>query len=129
MNPGLQIDDIEERFFVHGRMEILPSCTILFIATSPCALISASAKIFVTRLLEARDQALIFEAGADAGANARLIAAPSCVFCASPDGIRVQFACGSGAAVLLGRRAAFSVALPTRLARLQRQESFRLKVA
>ena len=129
MNPGLQIDDIEERFFVHGRMEILAQLHDLIYRQEAVRIDFGAGESIFTRLLEARDQSLIFEAGADAAANGRLAAAPACVFCASPDGIRVQFACGQAQPLAWGDAAAFSVALPTRLARLQRQESFRLKVA
>lgn len=128
MNPDLNIDGVEARFFVHGRMEILALLNEIIYRHEPVRIEFGAGENFVTQLLEARDQALVFAAGVDAGANARLIASPSCLLLAWPDGIRVQFAAGPVQPISWGDSAAFSVPIPDRLARLQRQESFRIIV-
>ncbi|RJG03072.1 flagellar brake protein [Noviherbaspirillum sedimenti] len=128
MSPDLDIDGIEERFFVHGRMEILALLNELIYRHEPVHIHFGVNGCLVTRLLEAREQALVFEAGKDAEINRRLATSPSCVFVAWPDGIRVQFSADQVQQVSWGGSAACSVAIPARLARLQRQESFRVLV-
>lgn len=128
MGPGLNIDGIEERFFVHGRMEIIALLNELIYRHEPVHMHFGIDGHLVTRLLDAREQALVFEAGADAEINRRLVTSPSCVFVAWPDGIRVQFSANQVQPVCWGGSVACSVALPDRLARLQRQESFRVLV-
>lgn len=128
MTSGENFDGIDERFFVHGRMEILALLNEFIYRNEALHVHVGAAERIVARLLEAREQGLVFEAGADAATNQRLAAASSCIFLASPDGIQVQFETGPPQPVSWGGSAAFSVPLPTRLARLQRQESFRVAV-
>ncbi|QAU33222.1 flagellar brake protein [Janthinobacterium sp. 17J80-10] len=126
MTSGVNFDGIDERFFVHGRMEILALLNEFIYRHEPFHVHFGVAERIVTHLLEARDQALVFEVAEVAAANQRLASASSCTFLACPDGIRVQFAAGPAQPVSWGGSAAFSVPLPSRLARLQRQESFRV---
>ncbi len=129
MNDDLNLDAIDERFFVHGRMAILSHLNELIHRHEPVTLhFDGDGGHFVTRLLEARDKSLIFDAGSDHQANQRLLASNACMFLAYPDGIRVQFAAGAAQPVSWGGSDVFSVPLPDRMARLQRQESFRILV-
>lgn len=128
MTSGVNFDGIEERFFVHGRMEILALLNEFIYRHEPLHVHFGATERILVHLLEARDQTLIFEVTGDIAAGQRLAAASSCTFLACPDGIRVQFAAGPAQAVSWGGSAAFSVPLPMRLARLQRQESFRIVV-
>lgn len=125
MKPGLHIDGIDARFLVHGRMEILALLNELIYYSEPVSVHFGTEECMETRLLEAREHTLIFEAGRNAQVNARLAAASACTFSARPQGIQVLFATGQVEPFSWGDSAAFSVALPTRLARLQRQESVR----
>lgn len=125
MESGVDIDAIEERFLVHGRMEILALLNELIYCGEPVEVRFGSEGSCITRLLEARDQTVVFEASENSQTNIRLAAAADCTFLASPQGIRVMFSAGRAIPLTWGGIAAFSVALPTRLARLQRQESFR----
>ncbi|TCS37846.1 c-di-GMP-binding flagellar brake protein YcgR [Paucimonas lemoignei] len=125
MKPGLHIDGIDARFLVHGRMEILALLNELIYYSEPVSVHFGVDECMETRLLEAREHALVFEAGRDAQANARLAAASACTFSARPQGIQVLFAAERVEPLRWGDSAAFSVALPTKLARLQRQENVR----
>ncbi len=129
MTHGLTIDTIDERFIVHGRMAILSLLNELIHRHEPVTVhFNDDAGCFVTRLLEARDKTLIFDAGSDRQTNQRLLAASACNFLAYPDGIRVQFSSGAVQPVSWDGSDVFCVPLPDRLARLQRQESFRILV-
>lgn len=113
---------------MHGRMEILALLNEFIYRHEPLHVHFGATERILIHLLEARDQTLIFEVAEDGAASKRLATASSCTFLACPDGIRVQFAAGPAQPVLWGGCAAFSVPLPVRLARLQRQESFRIVV-
>ena len=128
MNSGVSFEGIDERFFVHGRMEILALLNEFIYRNEPFQVDCGTGDHIVSHLLEAREQSLVFEASADAATNQRLAAASSCRFLASPDGIQVQFTAGPPQPVSWDGCAAFSVPLPSRLVRLQRQESFRVAV-
>lgn len=127
MNKSLNLDNIDERFFIHGRMEILSQLNDLIYRQEPVTLQFESG-CFVTRLLDARSENLIFEAAGNAHSNQQLLASAACVFLAYPDGIRVQFATPGAQSVSWDDSDAFSVPLPSKLARLQRQESFRIVI-
>jgi c-di-GMP-binding flagellar brake protein YcgR len=125
VEQGLHIDAIEERFLVHGRMEILALLNELIYLHEPISVQFGTERCIETRLLEARDQTLVFEFSDDKQANEQLALASGCTFLANPQGIRVLFAAGPVEPISWGGSAAFSVPLPAKLARLQRQESFR----
>lgn len=127
MEPGLQIDAIEERYFIHGRMEILALLNELIYRGEPVEVRGANGECMAARLLEAREHVLVFAAAEEALLNQHLAEA-DCSFFACPDGIRVLFSTGPATPVSWGGSAAFSVSLPARLARVQRQESVRIVV-
>jgi flagellar brake protein len=129
VNEGLNIDEIEDRFSVRGRMEILNVLNDLIHRCEPVTVIfGGNAERLPTRLLEAHGNVLIFEPGLNDDANARLLKCDSCSFIASPDGIRVHFAAGQATRVSWGGSRAFCVPLPEFVVRVQRQESYRIFV-
>lgn len=130
MHDNLTLDAIDERFFVRGRMEIIDVLNDLILRGEPVMLQPADGgAIMAATLLEVREQTLAFDAGHDAALHARLLACAGCGFLAFPDGIRVQFATGTAKQVVPeAPHPIFAVPLPERLARLQRQESFRVRI-
>jgi c-di-GMP-binding flagellar brake protein YcgR len=130
VNDDLHIEKIDERFFVRGRMKILDILTDLAFRGEPVNVyFNSGVDRLETTLIDARDKSVFFEAGKDVDANRRLLQSASCIFIAYPDGIRIQFE--SGPVTSLDSDdddAIFSIPLPERIARLQRQESFRLQI-
>lgn len=127
MTASLTDDEIEDRFFLLGRMEILNVLNDLIPRREPVMVyFNAGHDFFLTTLLEARPEALIFDLGGDLKANLRLVESPGCVLVASPDGIRVQFSGGRARRFSWGGSDAFWVPLPERVVRLQRRESYRI---
>lgn len=127
MTASLTDDEIEDRFFLLGRMEILNVLNDLIPRREPVMVyFNAGRDYFLTTLLEARPEALIFDLGGDLKANLRLVQSTGCVFVSSPDGIRVQFSGGQAHRFSWGGSDAFWVPLPERVIRLQRRESYRI---
>jgi c-di-GMP-binding flagellar brake protein YcgR len=83
----------------------------------------------VTTLLDmdAKKGQLIFDVGGDAEANKKLQSAAECNFTSSPDGVKIQFSTKKAAATTWKGNAAFVVALPTKLIKLQRREYYRIQ--
>lgn len=129
---AMKIDQIEDRFFVRGRMEILHVLNDLIHRHEAVTVHFPDADGHLghleVRLLEARDDRLIFEAGDDTPLHQRLLGATDCAFVASPDGIRVQFSAHPVQRIDLDDSSVFTVPMPERLARLQRQETFRIRI-
>lgn len=122
-------DEIEDRFFVQGRMEILNLLNDLILRREVVSVnFNDGTEHFFTRLLEARGKVLVFDPGRNADVNLRLLKCRACSFIAHPDGIRVQFAGGPVRRISWGGSAALRVTLPERVARVQRQESFRVLI-
>lgn len=126
MSASLSNDEIEDRFFLLGRMEILNILNDLIHRREPVTVYFNGGNEFIlSLLLEARAEALIFDLGGDERANKLLEKAASCTFLALPDGIRVQFSGIEPNRFLWGDKDAFWVPLPERIVRLQRRESYR----
>lgn len=126
MSASLSDDQIEDRFFLRGRMEILNVLNDLIHRRESVAVYFNNGKDFIlTLLLEARSDALIFDLGGDPRMNKLLAQSTGCVFIASPDGIRVQFSGGQALRINWGDSDAFWVPLPDRVIRLQRRECYR----
>ena len=128
MNDGMKSDEIDDRFSVQGRMEILNVLNDLIHRGEPVTVNfnEGTGKLF-TRLLEVRKNTLIFALSTDLDANLALLDAASSAFLARPDGICLRFAGGRVRRISWGD-GAFSMTLPERLVRLQRQESFRILI-
>jgi c-di-GMP-binding flagellar brake protein YcgR len=127
MTASLSDDEIEDRYFLLGRMEILNVLNDLIHRRETVTVYFNGGREFVlTSLLEARPEALIFDLGGDAKTNQRLTSSQACVFVARPDGIRVQFSATRANRFSWGGSGAFWVPLPEQLVRMQRRESYRI---
>ncbi|TCS37845.1 c-di-GMP-binding flagellar brake protein YcgR [Paucimonas lemoignei] len=127
MLPSLSDDEIEDRYFLIGRMEILSVLNELILRREPVTVYFRSGRdFFQTTLLEARADALVFDLSGDPEINKRLPISVSCIFVSNLNGIRVQFACGQAERFEWGGSDAFSVPLPDRIVRVQRRESYRI---
>lgn len=127
MSEAINTEQIDERFLVRGRMEILGVLNDL-IHRDEAVTVSLSAGAFVTRLLEARDQILIFEAADDGAAHRCLLPGATCEVVARPDGILVQFSGANLQPIVWDGSAALCMPLPHSIVRLQRQESLRIRI-
>lgn len=126
MSASLSDDEIEDRFFLLGKMEILNVLNDLIHRRESVAVYFNGGKEFIlTLLLEARSDGLIFDLGGDQRTNKLLGLSPACVFIALPDGIRVQFSGVEPQRFKWGEADAFWVPLPDRVIRLQRRECYR----
>ncbi len=87
------------------------------------------AGMILTALLavDAERETLIFDWGGSEQENLRLLASERNIFVAKPDGIKVQFVTGQAEETTFGDGKAFVTALPERVIRLQRRESFRIR--
>lgn len=128
MLPSLSDDEIEERYFLRGRMEILRVLNELIHYREPVTVyFNGGNDFFQTTFLEARADILVFDLSGDTEANRRLpVSTTSCVFVSHLNGIRVQFAGGQPTRFSWGGSDAFWVALPERVMRVQRRENYRI---
>jgi c-di-GMP-binding flagellar brake protein YcgR len=127
MTASLSDEEIEDRYFLLGRMEILNVLNdLIYRRETVTVYFNGGREFILTALLEARPEALIFDLGGDAKVNERLLASQSCVFVARPGGIRVQFSTTSANRFSWGGSDALWVPLPEQLVRLQRRESYRI---
>jgi flagellar brake protein len=129
MTASLNDDEIEERYFLLGRMEIISVLNeLIHRRESVTVYFNNGQDFFMTTLLEAQQDALVFDLSGDAKANQRLPKSLRCVFVARLNGIRVQFAAGQAQRFSWGGSDAFWIPLPERVVRLQRRESYRLQL-
>ncbi|MBS0307356.1 MAG: flagellar brake protein [Proteobacteria bacterium] len=128
----LNLNDIEDRFFVRGRMQILHVLNELIHRREPVTVHFPTAGGNLghldIQLLDARDHQLIFETNENTSAEQQLLSSRDCAFVSRPDGIRVQFSAHMVQQVDWGGSKAFAIPLPENLARLQRQETFRIRI-
>ncbi|MGZ5818848.1 MAG: flagellar brake protein [Burkholderiaceae bacterium] len=124
---SLSDDEIEDRFFLLGQMEILSVLNDLVHHREPVTVYFNGGRDFMlTTMLEARPDCLIFDPSGDIKANKRLPSSPNCVFVARLNGIRVQFSTKNAHPFSWGGSDAFWAPLPARVVRLQRRESYRI---
>ncbi|MBS0307355.1 MAG: flagellar brake protein [Proteobacteria bacterium] len=129
MLPSLSDDEIEDRYFLLGQMEILSVLNELIHRRTPVAVyFNGGRDLFMTTLLEARSEALIFDYSGDEKANRNITLSANCVFVANLDGIRVQCSSGPARSFSWGGSNAFWVPLPQRVVRIQRRESYRIQL-
>ncbi|MBR7801325.1 flagellar brake protein [Undibacterium fentianense] len=126
MSASLSNEEIEDRYFLLGQVEILSILNDLAHRREPVSIYFNGGQNFTLSLiLSARPDGLVFDLGGDPKTNALLEKAPQCVFMAFPDGIRVQFTGYNPQKFMWGDEAAFWVPVPERIIRLQRRENFR----
>ncbi len=127
MTVLLSDEEIEERYFLLGRMEILSVLNeLIYRREQVTVTFNAGRDYFLTTLLEARHDALIFDLSGDAKANQLVEKSPSCVFVGRLNGILVQFRTSQVHRFSWGGSDAFWVPLPERVVRRQRRESYRI---
>lgn len=127
MSAGLSNDEIEDKYFLQGHVEILSILNELAHRREPVSVYFNNGQQFIlTILLSARDDGLVFDMGGDEKANALLAKAKSCTFLTYPDGIRVQFSGINPERFMWGDEAAFWVEIPKHVIRLQRRDSYRI---
>jgi flagellar brake protein len=82
----------------------------------------------VTRILDVdvKERKFVFDWGALADQNHGMLAAPRCLFHASPEGVRVEFATGTPRETVFDGLPAFEAAFPEVLYFVQRREYFRV---
>lgn len=122
-------EDEDERFFLTGPTEIAFALNDLIHRGERVTINFADgAEQILTILLEVDRRAgtLVFDRGGSEKANSRLLGSPRNIFIAKPDGIKVQFVTGEVSGATFNGRDAFATALPERMVRLQRRESFRV---
>ena len=126
MTTSLSNDQIEDKYFLLGKMEILNILNDLAHRREPVTVYFNGGNDFIlTILLAARPDGLIFDLGGDARSNLALTRAPSCTLIAMPDGIRVQFTGQNPERFMWGDQDAFWVPLPERVVRMQRRDTYR----
>jgi c-di-GMP-binding flagellar brake protein YcgR len=127
MNLSLADGEIEDRYFLTGQMEILSVLNdLIHLRENISIFFNEGQDFFLTTLLEARPDCLIFDLSGDDRSNRRLENSRTCVFVGQLNGIRVQFSAVEPARFTWGETDAFWVPLPTRVSRLQRRESYRV---
>ncbi|NEX59613.1 flagellar brake protein [Noviherbaspirillum galbum] len=121
--------EIEDRFFLLGRMEIINCLNDLIRQREPLTVYFNQGKDFIlTTLLEAGAEHVLFDLGGDPRANRRLESSTgNCVMVAVQNGIRIQFSVPQAPRRFSwGGADAFEVPLPARIVRMQRRESYRV---
>lgn len=127
MSVGLSNDEIEDKYFLQGRVEILSILNELAHRREPVSVYFNNGQQFILSiLLSARDDGLVFDMGGDEKENRALSNANNCTFLTYPDGIKVQFSGTNPQRFLWGNEEAFWVDIPTHVIRLQRRESYRI---
>lgn len=127
MTVLLSDEEIEDRYFLLGRMEILSVLNDVIYRREPVTVnFNSGRDSFLTTLLEARHDALIFDLSGDVKANQRLPESASCVFVLHLNGIHIQFSGRQAHRFSWGGSDAFWVPLPERIVRRQRRESYRI---
>lgn len=126
MSASLSDQEIEDKYFLMGKMEILSALNDLANRREPVSVYFNGGQDFILSiLLSAKPDGLVFDMGGNAKANARLEKSEQCVFLATPDGIRVQFTALEPKRFWWGDEEAFWVALPERIVRMQRRDCYR----
>lgn len=129
--PNLYTDEEIERCTLSDRREIVFQLRNLLRKKEWISVSFAEGQQhFLTVLVDVseKNDRCYFDIGGSKGLNEKFLAADSCLFSSTLDGIRIHF---SGAAPRLARlkgEEVFSVPLPKSLIRLQRRDSYRLQL-
>ncbi|MDF3035035.1 MAG: flagellar brake protein [Paucimonas sp.] len=123
------LEEIDERYFVRGRMEIQGVLSELVYRGELLEIgHEGEEPLLQATLLDVNRSGVIFDVAPDASPPKSAL--PSTLaFIARPDGIRVQFHCAGVESVKWDGRPVYRAALPDCVARLQRQESLRTWIA
>ena len=127
--PVAMIDD-DGRFALDSRCEVLYLLRqMLHRGEFFTVYFNRGRDFILTSLLEVDDErdCLIFDVGADAATNQRILQAERLLFVAAPDGILVQFALNAPRRIQYGEHDALEAELPASVIKLQRREFFRVE--
>ncbi|MBY0572474.1 MAG: flagellar brake protein [Undibacterium sp.] len=129
MSASLSNEEIENKYFLLGQREILSALNDLVHRHEGVTVYFNGGQHFIlTILLAAQIDGLVFDLGGDERANLQLSKSTQCTFLAFPDGIRVQFTGLAPERFMWGDKEAFWVALPEKIVRMQRRDSYRSKL-
>jgi c-di-GMP-binding flagellar brake protein YcgR len=123
--------DDEEKFKVYSRLEI---CSVLGALQKAGSLVTAyfgSNNDFILTCIvrvDADENEVVLDCGADAAANLRALKASGITFVAAHEHIKIQFSADSLRKLRVDQRDAFGIPLPSALLRLQRREYFRIVI-
>jgi len=122
--------EIEERFHVTGTLPIA-FLLVGFARTKDQFTVSfgGGEEMMLTSLLDAEPSGnrLIFDCSGSAEINRRFLNSDRNIFAGRPGGIHVQFSTGRATEINYDGGAAFAVALPKYVVRLQRRDTFRIE--
>jgi len=120
-----------DRFQVHDRLEIAAVLRRLLAAREPLSVHwDGNDSFALTALLavEPQQEALVLDCLGDARANRRLLESEELSLVATLDGVKIQFSAPRAEVAVYEGRAALRLRLPEFLLRLQRRESYRVRV-
>lgn len=124
----LSESEIEARFHVTGSRPVGFLLATYARERDAFSVQFGDGQMFLTALLavDADKGGLVFDCSGSAETNRLLLDAARIVFVGRPGGVHVQFATGRATEIRFEGDRAFSVALPQKVVRLQRRESFRI---
>jgi c-di-GMP-binding flagellar brake protein YcgR len=129
-SPVLQATEDLSRFALTSPIDVQHVLrSLIKSSTMVSVYFNNDSDFLVTTLLDmdVKKGQLVFDVGGDADANKKLLSAAECNFTTSPDGIKIQFSTKKVAVTTWKGNAAFVVALPTKLIKLQRREYYRIQ--
>lgn len=130
--PSNRIADEEDRFTLTSATEIAFLLRGIMKHKSLITAYAGGSNDFVlTSIVEVNPakNTLVFDLGPDEEINRRLLASDRLLFTTSHERVKVKFSSGRATPVSHGRHAAFQVALPQRLVRMQRREFYRVSTS
>jgi len=128
--PVDQVGD-DDRFRIHSRMEIVGLLRSVSAHRELVTVQFGGAQDFIVTAVLAVDhdaEEVVFDYGADESAMQRLLRAERLRVATQLDHVRISFNAGAAAAVSFEGGAAFRTGLPDSVLRLQRRDSYRLKI-
>lgn len=129
---SLLLDDKEfnDRYLLSGRMEILSVLNDLIRSRAAVTVyLHGSRNFFLTNLLDARNQTLVFDLSSNEKLNLELAKSKECFCVASHNGIRVRFTVVHPKRFQWDDMDAFRTLIPNKLLRLQRRETHRVALS
>lgn len=128
--PGDGVELADERYTLRARLEIVSLLRAVADQRAPVTLYFLGGSGFVVSSLlhvNPEFEELVFDVGADAEANARLLRATRITLVTWLDGVKMQFTAQRAESTLYDGLAALRMRVPAELLRLQRREFFRAK--
>jgi len=134
-NDHAVVDELEdmdsERFQVHSRLEIIAILRSVIEHRAFVTLTFGSRNDFIVTALLAMNpdfEELIFDYGADANANQRLVGASNIELSTELDHIKIQFSVQRAEPTQFQGGPAFRIRMPSSVTRLQRRDNYRVRL-